>query len=243
VPEATVLTYEPGPSPAHRLDPRSKIAFQVGFAVAAFAHWSPPALAGLTGVAAVSLAAARLSPLRVLRSFRFVLLLLAIAPVLAMVALHPPWLLPERALPSVVAGYQVVLVLFVAGAYVRSTPVRETRAAIQRHVPGRPGQLLGVGVGLVYRFFPLLTGDLRRTRRAIRARGGDHRPAHQRVKFLVIAGVRRVFERAARLSLALRARCLAWNPTPPALSFGRADAAVALAGLALALTPLLPMLG
>lgn len=237
-----MLTFEPGSSPAHRLDARSKLLFQVGFAVAAFASWSALPLAGLTTVAAIALAAARVSPVRVLRSFRFVLLLLAIAPLFAMVLFHPPWLAPGRAVPSLVAGYQVILVLLVAGAYVRTTPVRDTRAAIQRHVPGRPGQLLGVGVGMVFRFFPVLAADIGRARTAIRARGGDRRGATARARLLTIAGLRRVFERSERLSLALRARCFAWNPTPPALSFDRRDAIVGLAGVGLALTPVAPLL-
>lgn len=235
-----MLSYEPDAAIAHGLDPRSKLLFQVGFAVAAFAFWSPAVLGGLTVVAAVALATARLSPLRVLRTFWFVLVLLAVAPVFSMVVLHPPWLDPAKALPSLVAGYQVVLVLFVAGAYVRSTPVRETRAAIQRHIPGRPGQLLGVGIALVFRFFPVLLADIDRARTAIRARGGDGLSAVERAKTLSIAGIRRVFERSERLSLALRARCFAWNPTPPPLSFARRDVVVSLLGLGLAVSPLVP---
>lgn len=234
-----MLEYRPAETLAHRLDPRSKLLFQGGFAVAVFVHDSPVALGLLTLVALGTLRAARLSPVRVGYAFRFVLVLLALGPVFAVVEFGPPWFVPERAVGSVVSGYQVLLMLFVAGAYVRSTPVRASRAAIQRHVPGRFGQSLGVGVALVFRFTPVLRADLRRGRDALRARAGQRRSAIERVRRLTIVGLRRAFERAERLSLALRARCFAWNPTLPELRFSWSDYAVAEAGLLLAASPLL----
>jgi biotin transport system permease protein len=234
-----MLEYRPDETVAHRLDPRSKLCFQGGFAVAVFVHDSPVVLAGLTLLALGTLRAARLSPLRVVRAFRFVLVLLALGPFFAVIEFGPPWVVPERALGSVVAGYQVLLLLFVAGAYVRSTPVRESRAAIQRHVPGRFGQSLGVGVALVFRFTPVLRADLGRARDAIRARAGRSRSPTERVRRLAIMGVRKAFERADRLSLALRARCFAWNPTLPRLELSLSDLVVVEIGLLLAVSPLL----
>ena len=234
-----MLTYAPGETPAHRLDPRSKLAFQVGFAVAVFAHPRPVGLAVLTLVALGVLAAARLSPLVVLRTAWFLLLLLAVGAGVAAFVPGSPWVDPSRGIESLLAGYRVVLVLFVAGAYVRTTPVRQTRAAIQRHLPGRAGPLLGVGIALVYRFTPVLQGDLGRTRAAIRARGGARRSVVDRSRRLVQGGVRRAIARADTLSVALRARCFAWNPTLPVLRFRRADYPVLAVGLALAVSTLL----
>jgi len=45
-----MLTYEPDATLAHRLDPRSKLLAQLGFAVAVFARGSALALGALTGV-------------------------------------------------------------------------------------------------------------------------------------------------------------------------------------------------
>jgi len=234
-----MLTYEADATPAHRLDARSKLLFQIGFAVAVFGQDSWPALAALALVAVLALASARCSPRALVRSFRFVLLVVALAPVVATLNLGPPWIVPERAVDSALAGYRVVLVLFVSGAIVRSTPVRETRAAIQRHVPGRPGQLLGVGTGLVFRFFPVLARDIDTARLAIRARAGEDLSTIDRVGRLTIVGLRRAFARADRLSLALRARCFAWNPTLPALRFRWRDLPVVVVAVALAVSPLL----
>jgi biotin transport system permease protein len=233
-----MITYEHGQSLLHRLDPRSKLLAQFGFAIAALAGTAPRRLGALTVLALSVLALARLSPVRVLRSYWFLLVLLALGPVLAGLRLGPPWYVPERGVDSVVSGYRVVLVLCVSAAYVRTTPVRETRAAIQRHAPGRLGQLLGVGVALVFRFFPVVLSDIRRARLALRARAGDTLGRTEWLWRLSLAGVTRAFERAETLSLALQARCFAWNPTLPRLGFSRADYPVLAAGLALAVSPL-----
>lgn len=232
-----MLTYEPGNTVFHRLDPRSKLVGQVGFAAAAITAADPATLVGLTVLVLVVLALARLSPVRLLRAYWFVLVFLGLAPLFATLHPGPPWVVPGRALPSVVAGYQVVLVLFVAAAYVRTTPVRETRAAVQRHVPGRPGQLLGVGMALVFRLFPVLFEDVRRTRLAVRARGGDARSTRDRVGRVSRLALGRALSRAETLSLALQARCFAWNPTLPVLRFSRLDYPVLAAGAILLVSP------
>lgn len=144
--------------------------------------------------------------------------------------LGPPWVAPAAAVPPALASYRTLLLLTFAAAYVRTTPVRESEAAVAWAVPGRPGRFLAVGVGLVFRFLPVLAADVRRAREAMRARLGTERPVRERVRVVATAGLRRAFGRADRLGVALRARCLSWNPTPPRLSWSRADAAaVALA--------------
>jgi len=233
-----MLTYEPGETLAHRLDPRSKMVFQVGFAVAAFARVDAAWLAALAGVAAVALVAARVSPVAVVRSYWFVFLILAGGPLLATVSVLPLRLTPEAVVGPAMQVARVGLVFFVGAAYVRSTPVRETRAAIQRHVPGRTGQLLGVGVALTFRFVPVLRRDLVAVRDAMRARAGSNRSIVDRARRIGMLGLTRAFERADRLAVALQARCFAWNPTLPALAFGRADYPVLVAGLVLAAAPL-----
>ena len=76
-----MLTYRPGSTVAHRLDARSKLACQFGFAVAAFALPTPERLLVLAGVAGLVLLAGRLSPLSVIRAYWFVFLILLLGPV------------------------------------------------------------------------------------------------------------------------------------------------------------------
>jgi len=228
-----VRTYRPGDSLAHRMDPRSKLAAQAAFALAAFVHTTPRGLLALTGVAALALAAARLSPLASLADLRVLAPFLVALPLLEGLTLGPPWFSLAAARGPALASYRTLLVVLVSVAYVRSTPVRESRAAVQWLVPGRPGRVLGVGVALAFRNLAVLRADLTRSRRALRARLGDRRPVRERMQLLATAGLSRALGRTDALSRALRARCFAWNPTLPALAATRADlpALAAAAGL------------
>lgn len=231
-----MLSYEPGSTVAHRLDPRSKLAFQFGFAIAVFSlpvSW----LAPLTAIAVGCLAAARLSPIRALWSYRVVLIVLATGPLVGGVVLGSPWFRVDRALTSLRAVVQFVPLLLVSAAFIHSTPVRDTRAAIQRTVPGRAGQLLGIGVSLTFRFLPVVRADVTRVRNAIRARGGETRPLRDRATRIAVRSTERALARSDTLSRALRARCFAYNPTLPALDLSRRDYAVLALSVLLALAP------
>ncbi|WP_276299588.1 energy-coupling factor transporter transmembrane component T family protein [Halorussus lipolyticus] len=217
------LSYRPGDSLAHRLDPRTKLAFQVAFALAAFAHTTPKGLFALTGVAGVVLGFSDVSAREALVEYRFVFPFLLAGPLLSAATLGPPWIRWQAGFDTLLASYRVVLVLFVSAAYLRTTPVRDSRAAIQHLVPGKTGRLLGTGVGFVFRFLPVLQSDLRRIRDASSARLGDERGLVERMKLVSISGLSRALSRADRFALALRARCFAWNPTLPRLAFSRAD--------------------
>lgn len=234
-----MLTYDPGDSLAHRLDPRTKLFVQFAFVAAAFAHTTPGGLAALSVVTGGLLLAADTSPLRTLWAYRFVLPFLVVSPVVEGLTLGSPWFVPSDAVFPLLSSYRVVLILLVSAAYVRTTPVRETRAAIQRTVPGKPGQFLGIGVALVFRFLPVLRDDVRRAREAAAARLGTERRLDERMQLAATAGFSRAFGRADRLALALRARCLAWNPTLPALAFARRDLLGAVVGFGLAVSVLM----
>lgn len=220
------LAYRPGDSFAHRLDPRSKLLFQVAFAAAAFAHTTPRGLLTLSAVVGVVLLVSRVPVRETLYEYRFALPFLVGGPFLSALTLGPPWIQVEEGIDTALASYRVLLVLLVSAAYLQTTPVRDSRAAIQRLIPGKAGQLLGMGVGFVFRFFPVLQADLRRIRDASAARLGDQRGLVERIQLVGTAGLARALGRADRFSLALRARCFAWNPTLPLLSFSRADVPV-----------------
>lgn len=229
-----MLTYEPGHSVGHRLDARSKLLLQATFAGAAFAHTDPVGLAALTALALALLALAATTPGVVFAEYRGVLPFLAAAPAIESLRLTAPWVDPAAAVGPTLAAYRTLLLLALVAAYVRTTPVRESEAAVARLVPGKPGRLLGLGVGLVFRFLPVLQADLARTREAMAARLGDERSLRERVRIVATAGLNRALTRTDRLAVALRARCLSWNPTPPESTFGRDDAAALTLALTLA---------
>lgn len=236
-----MLTYSPGNSPLHRLDPRSKLCFQFGFAIAAFVSPSIPRLLALLVIGATAVRIAGLPVLRAVWSYRVVLAVLTIAPLIAGASLGPPWIRVDRAVDSALSVTRVIPILLVSAAYVHATPVRETRAAIQRTIPGRAGQLVGIGVALTVRYVPVLRADVREVRDALAARGGDHRPVRKRAGKIVALSLRRAFDRSDQLAVALEARCFAWNPTLPRLVFSRMDYVVVGLGGVLAVSPLVPL--
>ena len=233
-----MLTYTPGETLVHRLDPRAKLAFQIGFAIAALAATSLPRLLAAYALGVGCLFVARLSVVRALRAYWLVLLFLSLGPALGGVTLGDPWFRVEGALASLRSVARIVPVLFVSGAFVHATPVRDTRAAIQHTIPGKFGQLLGVGVALTFRFVPVVRADVQRIREAIAARGGQRRPWRDRASRLATLSLVRAVGRADKLSVALRARCFAYNPTLPELQFTRADYFVVASAVGLAVTSL-----
>ena len=232
------LSYAPDGTPAHHLDPRTKLLFQAAFAVAAFDHATPAGLAALTAVAALAAVTARVPVRETFREYRAFAPFLLAGPAMEALTLGPPWVVPADAVRPALASYRVILLLAVSAAYVRSTPVRDSRAAIQRLVPGRVGVVFGAGVGFVLRFLPLLRDDLSTVRTAVHARLGDECSLLERVRLVGVTGLRRAFHRADRLALALQARCFSFNPTLPELRFSRADAPVVATATALAASAL-----
>lgn len=218
-----MLTYDPGTSLGHRLDPRTKLAVQSTFAAAAFAYTTPRGLAALTLVVLLGLAACRLSPREAIGEYLGVLPFLLAGPLLEAIRFAPLRLDAAAAVPAALASYRTLLLLALAAAYVKTTPAREASAAVRWLVPGRPGRYLGVGVGLVFRYVPLLQVDVSRLRDALKLRLGDERPVRDRVRRVAVGSLDRAFTRADRLALALQARCFAWNATPPDLRFRRVD--------------------
>jgi biotin transport system permease protein len=218
-----MLRYEPAETVVHGLDPRAKLAFQAGFVVAAFAHTTPTGLVLLTAMTLGALAMTRLSPVTALWETRIFLVFLVFAPTFETVRFGPPWIEPAAIVDPAMASFRVLLIVLVGLAYIRSTPVRESRAALQWLVPGRAGQLLGMGVSFVFRFVPLLQDEIVRIRRAQAARLGTERSARDRIRLLLVRTLVSAFASADRFALALQARCFAWNPTLPALRFRAAD--------------------
>ncbi|WP_251342193.1 energy-coupling factor transporter transmembrane component T family protein [Haloplanus halophilus] len=212
-----MIRYVAGDTPVHRLDPRTKLFVQAAVAVAAFAHTTPRGLALLTAFVAGVCWLAATPVLASLRSYRAFLPFLVAGPAVEGATLGAPWFVPADAVAPALASYRVVLLLLVSTAYIRTTRVRESRAAIQWLLPGRPGVVLGAGVGFVLRFLPVLRDDLSTIRQAMDARLGSERSLRERIRLIGVTGLRRVFVRADRFALALQARCFAWNPTLPEL--------------------------
>jgi len=201
--------------------------------VTAFAHTTPVGLALLTPLAVAAPRLAGASIRDALGEFWLALPFLLLGPAVAGLTLGPPWFETDPAFTAALASYRVLLVLLVSAAYVYSTPVRDSRAAIRWLLPGKVGAATGVGVALVFRFLPVLQGDLAGRRDAVDARLGGERSLRERRRLVAVGGLNRAFERADRLAVALRARCFAWNPTQPPLAYDAADWAATAGAVAL----------
>lgn len=225
------LSFVPGDTAVHRLDARAKLLVQFVVALLAFAWTSQHSLPVVWAIVLVGALAARLQPAAVLRGYSLPFILLGIATVVRAFTWGAPWVDVTAGLAALEHSLHVAAVLVASAVYVRTTPVFETQAAISRLVPGKVGRLLAAGTSFILRFLPVLLDDLRAARTAQWARLGDTRPLHERMQTVAIAGLTRAFGRADRFSLALKARCFAWNPTPPRMSYSRADWAVTTAAL------------
>ena len=79
-------------------------------------------------------------------------------------------------------------------------------------------------IGLIIRFLPYILDQAKATADAQRARGVENRknPIYRLIKF-VVPLVRRTFENADNLAVAMEARCYSENRTDPELLSGRYD--------------------
>jgi biotin transport system permease protein len=217
------LSYAPGDTVVHRLDARTKLLGQFVVALLAFTWTDALALPVVWALVVGGMALARVRLRSVFPGYALPFVLLAFATLTRTVTLGPPWVDVDAGLAATLHSLRVAAILLASAVYVQTTPVSETQAAISRLVPGKPGRFLAAGTSFVLRFLPVLLADLQSARAAQQARLGDQRRLHERMQTVALAGLNRAFERADRFSLALKARCFAWNPTQPRLSFSRTD--------------------
>lgn len=227
------LSFVPGDTPVHRLDARTKLLVQFTVALLAFTWPSDHSLTVVWTVVLVGALAGRLHPRTLVTGYSLPFALLAIAIAVRAFSLGPPWVDVPAGVAALDHSLHVAAVLVASAVYVRTTPVSETQAAIARLIPGKPGQLLASGTSFILRFLPVLLDDLTTARTAHWVRLGDTRPLRERMQAVAIAGLNRAFGRADRFSLALKARCFAWNPTPPPMTFTSRDWLVSVGAVAL----------
>ena len=139
---------------------------------------------------------------------------------------------------GLVDGMQVclrlILVFLMGALFVASTRPGEVRAGVQwflKPLPFVPAERIGTMIGLMVRFIPLIFEEASRTLDAQRARAVENRrnPVYRMAVF-GIPLLRRIFETADRLVLAMEARCYSESRTGAELRVGRRDWAALAAG-------------
>jgi energy-coupling factor transporter transmembrane protein EcfT len=226
--ELTSFSYRAGRSFLYCLDARFKLLFLVLISLASLKAglWAMLLLSGgLLGM----LPGARLSLLPVFRELRYFLFLLVV--VFAARALATPGdavftfklmtITRQGLFDGVLVCWRLLLVVLLGLVLTATTRPAEIRAAVEwilKPIPGMPARQIGTMMGLIMRFIPVILNQARETAEAQRARGIENRknPVYRLTK-LGIPLIRRTFENADRLIVAMESRCYSENRTGPEL--------------------------
>ncbi len=216
--ELTPFGYRRGSSILHRIDPRFKLLF---VALVGLACWraSFTGLALVTGLFALLAADARVRAGALLKSLRWVLLLLGLVFAARALSeggepLAAAWgvaVTRQGILSGLLVGWRLLLVVL-AGVFLSATTrAAEVRAAVHwllEPIPRVPAGRVATMMGLLLRFVPLVLEQAAENAAARRARGIEARknPVY-RLRMAVIPLLRKSFQRADHLALAMEARC------------------------------------
>lgn len=232
--ELTAFSYRPGVCRLHALDVRFKLVFLILVTLASLKA-GPPALCVLTVTLLVTLGRIRLPLHSTLKEIRYVFLLLLLVFVARALSTpgSPVFEYKELAVSreglhdAAVICWRLVIVILTGLAFIVTTRPSQIKAAVEwffRPFPFIPGQRIATMMSLIMRFVPVILNQARETADAQRARGVENRknPVYRLMKF-AIPLVRRTFEDADKLAVAMEARCYSENRTDPGLSSDRND--------------------
>ncbi len=232
--ELTVFGFRQGTSLLHQLDVRFKLIFLVLISFASLKA-QVAGLSLLTLILVVALINVRVSLGSILRDLRYASILLIfifVARALstsgsAFVEFKFVSVTREGLYEGALVCWRLVIVIITGLAFVLTTRPSEIKAAVAwilRPFPFVPAKRIATMMSLIVRFMPVIFQQAKETLDAQRARGVENRknPVYRLVK-LGIPILRRTFERADKLALAMEARCYSENRTDPRLSSGIKD--------------------
>jgi biotin transport system permease protein len=232
--ELTVFGFRQGTSLLHQLDVRFKLIFLVLISFASLKA-QVAGLSLLTLILVVALINVRVSLGSILRDLRYASILLIfifVARALstsgsAFVEFKIISVTREGLYEGALVCWRLVIVIITGLAFVLTTRPSEIKAAVAwilRPFPFVPAKRIATMMSLIVRFMPVIFQQAKETLDAQRARGVENRknPVYRLVK-LGIPILRRTFERADKLALAMEARCYSENRTDPRLSSGIKD--------------------
>jgi len=240
--QLTAFHYRPGNTLAHHLDVRVKFIVLILMSLTVLK--APMAFLGLITIGQMMLIVRLRLPFKAtLGELRFLLLLLA--AVFVARALSTPgtpiltlkWLTisKEGLHEAALIVWRMLLIVLLGLPFVATTRPVDIKAAVEwflKPVPFLPAARIGTMIGLLLRFVPTIFAQAGETMAAQRARAVENRknPIYRLTKF-VIPFIRRTFESADRLALAMEARGYTENRTQPQFSIRIRDW-IALAGAA-----------
>lgn len=232
--ELTAFSFQPGTSLLHRLDVRFKLLFLILISLVSLGGGSR-GLGILTGLVTALIIHSRLplkSSFKELRIFLIFLVLILLTRMLTTpgtALIENPYIVITR--PGLISGllicWRLMIIALVGFLFVFTTSSLEIKAAVEWFLKPAgflPGKRIATMMGLIARFIPVILNQARETAEAQRARCVEYRknPLYRLVR-MGLPLVRRTFEQADRLIIAMEARSYSENRTDPALSATRLD--------------------
>ena len=232
--ELTSFSYIAGDSLLHRLDARFKIAFVIFISLVGL-NANLLALGILTLILLGIILRTRLplfSGLKEMRYFLILLLLIFVARVLStdgtpLIDLDYITVSTEGIYNGILVCWRLALIVMLGFAFISTTPPAAIKSAVQwflKPVPLVPEKKVAVMMGLILRFVPVIFNQAGATAAALKARAVENRknPVYRLTKF-GFPLMRRVFERADDLVIALEARGFTEHRTDPELAASKQD--------------------
>ena len=232
--ELTAFSFQPGTSLLHKLDVRFKLLFLILISLVSLGGGFT-GLGVLTGLVAGLSIHSRLPLKSGFKEVRFFLIFLVLILLSRMLTTPGTALIEVKSIaitrPGLMSGvlicWRLVIIALVGFLFVYTTPSSEIKAAVQWFLKPAafiPGKRIATMMGLIARFIPVILNQAKETTEAQRARCVEYRrnPLYRIVR-LGVPLIRRTFEQADRLIVALEARCYSENRTDPYLSATRTD--------------------
>jgi energy-coupling factor transporter transmembrane protein EcfT len=232
--ELTAFSFQPGTSLLHKLDVRFKLLFLILISLVSLGGGFT-GLGVLTGLVAGLSIHSRLPLKSGFKEVRFFLIFLVLILLSRMLTTPGTALIEVKSIaitrPGLMSGvlicWRLVIIALVGFLFVYTTPSSEIKAAVQWFLKPAafiPGKRIATMMGLIARFIPVILNQAKETTEAQRARCVEYRrnPLNRIVR-LGVPLIRRTFEQADRLIVAMEARCYSENRTDPYLSATRTD--------------------
>ena len=232
--ELTAFSFQPGTSLLHKLDVRFKLLFLILISLVSLGGGFT-GLGILTGLVTALIIYSRLPLKSGFKEFRFFLIFLLLILLVRMLTTPGTALIEIKSIaitrPGLMSGvlicWRLVIIALLGYLFVFTTSSSVIKAAVEwflKPVAFIPGRRIATMMGLIVRFIPVILNQAKETAEAQRARCVEYRknPLYRLVR-LGVPLIRRTFEQADRLIVAMEARCYSENRTDPALCATRID--------------------
>lgn len=232
--ELTTFSFQSGTSVLHQLDVRFKILFLILISLVSL-RVGFIGLGILTALLTALSVHARLPVRSGLKEARFFLILLLLILMVRMFTTSGTIWVEFGPLaitrPGLFAGlsicWRLVLVAMLGFLFILTTRSSQIKAAVQWFLKPFgfiPTQQIATMMGLTVRFIPVILNQAKETTIAQRARclGNRKNPLYRMIR-LGTPLIRRTFEQADRLTVAMEARCYSEDRTDPILCATRKD--------------------